>query len=92
LKEKLIRLGFGGMNLNERYGTFTAQRVRELQAYYGLQETGIADPRTLEKIEEVLSSPYQTGQQHADTIEPKRMLTRLGYGNMNLNETYGSFT
>ncbi|PIB48703.1 hypothetical protein AOA57_13985, partial [Pseudomonas sp. 2588-5] len=92
LKENLIRLGFCGMNINETYGSFTAQRVGEFQAYYGLTVTKEADEATLTKIDEILSSPFQEGQQHADTIELKKLLTRLGYGNMNLNETYGSFT
>jgi mannosyl-glycoprotein endo-beta-N-acetylglucosaminidase len=92
LKEKLTRLGFGGMNLNETYGSFTAQRVSEFQSVYGLNVHGIADPPTLAKIDEIFNSPYQLGKSHADMIKFKQMLTSIGYGGMNLNETYGSFT
>ncbi|OLO42342.1 hypothetical protein BTR23_03745 [Alkalihalophilus pseudofirmus] len=92
LKENLTRLSFGGMNLNEAYGSFTAQRVREFQSYYGLVANGIADEVTLAKINEILSSPFQVGKNHKDTIKLKQDLTTLGYGGMNLNEAYGSFT
>ncbi|MDE5415825.1 peptidoglycan-binding protein [Alkalihalobacterium chitinilyticum] len=92
LKENLSRLGFGGMNLNTAYGSFTAQRVREFQSYYGLVVNGIADDRTLGKINEILNSPFQQGVKHKDTIKLKENLTVLGYGGMSLNETYGSFT
>ncbi|MDE5415826.1 peptidoglycan-binding protein [Alkalihalobacterium chitinilyticum] len=92
LKQKLTRLGFGGMNINAVYGSFTAQRVSEFQAYYGLPATGVADERTFEKLDEILSTPFQEGVRHADTIELKKMLTILGYGGMNLNDMYGSFT
>ncbi|OLO42437.1 hypothetical protein BTR23_03750 [Alkalihalophilus pseudofirmus] len=92
MKEKLIRLGFGGMNVNATYGSFTAKRVSEFQAYYGLPVNGIADELTLNKLDEILSTPFQVGMQHADTIELKKKLHWLGYGGMNLNEVYGSFT
>ncbi|MDE5415829.1 peptidoglycan-binding protein [Alkalihalobacterium chitinilyticum] len=91
-KRDITRLGFGGMNLNRVYGSFTAQRVRELQAYYGLEVTGRGDIATLTKIDEILSSPFQTGKRHESTIELKEQLTIIGYGGMNINPMYGSFT
>jgi N-acetylmuramoyl-L-alanine amidase len=80
------------MNLNETYGSFTAQRVSEFQAYYGLRENGVADTRTLDKIDEILASPFREGRSHRDVIDLKEKLTLLGYGNMNINDVYGSFT
>src|SRR5690625_2934161 len=85
-------LGFGGMNLNDHYGSYTAKRMRDLQSYYGLSVTGKADESTLTKISEILSSPYREGVRHPDVIPLKKKLTALGYGNMNLNDHYGSFT
>ncbi|SFM27129.1 Putative peptidoglycan binding domain-containing protein, partial [Gracilibacillus orientalis] len=90
LKENLTRLGFGGMNINDTYGSFTAQRVGEFQTYYGLKVNKEADEATLAKIDDISSSPFQEGETHDDTIELKRLLTWLGYGNMNINEIYGS--
>ncbi|SFM27161.1 Peptidoglycan-binding (PGRP) domain of peptidoglycan hydrolases-containing protein [Gracilibacillus orientalis] len=91
-KEDLTRLGFGGMNINDTYGNFTAKRVGEFQAYYGLNVNKEADEATLAKLDDILSSPFQKGETHEDTIELKKLLTWLGYGNMNINEIYGSFT
>lgn len=92
LKRQLTRLGFGGMNINEVYGSFTAIRVSQFQAYYGLPATGDTDERTLRKLNEILSTPFQEGERHSDTILLKKKLHWLGYGGMNLNEVYGSFT
>lgn len=92
LKKKLTRLGFGGMNINEHFGSFTSKRVKQFQNYYGLNETGIADVMTFEKLNEILSTPFQVGKRSESVIEIKENLTILGYGNMNLNDVYGSFT
>src|SRR5690625_2000773 len=91
-KQKLIKLGFGNMNVNETYGSFTAKRVRQFQEHYGLRVNGIGDDRTLAKIDEILSTNFQEGRKHKDVIQLKKDLTSLGYGGMNINETYGSFT
>src|SRR5690625_1441747 len=72
-KEKITTLGFGGMNINETYGSFTVTRVKQLQAYYGLIENGIADERTIAKIDEILSSPFQEGKKHNDRSEERRV-------------------
>ena len=93
LKEKLVKLGFGGMNINEKYGSFTVTRVKQLQEYYDFpRKDGVADQETLRLIDEILATPFQQGKKHPDVITIKEQLILLGYGGMNINQTYGSFT
>lgn len=92
LKENLNYLGFGNIKVTDLYGSFTVKRVKDFQRYYGLKVTGIADPRTLEKIDEILNSPFQEGKRHPDTIKLKENLNRLGFGNIKVTDLYGSFT
>ncbi|WP_461183833.1 peptidoglycan-binding domain-containing protein, partial [Virgibacillus kimchii] len=68
LKEDLVALGFGSFVFNENYGPKTAETVKEFQAFYGLNENGIADDRTLSKIEELLNTPMQRGDYRKDAI------------------------
>src|SRR5690625_55482 len=92
LKKDLNKLGFGGMNINDLYGSFTAQRVSQFQEYFGLKATGIAENATQSKIKSVANSPLQEGKRHNDTIQLKKDLNKIGFGGMNLNNLYGSFT
>ncbi|SFM27145.1 Beta-N-acetylglucosaminidase [Gracilibacillus orientalis] len=92
LKEKLKRIGFGGMNINEAYGSYTAKRVSEFQSLYGLKANGIVDPVTESHIDQIYNSPYQNGKEHEDMIKFKEMLNKIGYGYINVNETFGSFS
>src|SRR5690625_5103997 len=92
LKKNLNKLGYGGMNLNDLYGSFTAKRVKEFQKYYGITQTGKAGPRTLAQIDSLLPNPLSEGKRHKDTVTLKKNLNKLGYGGMNLNDLYGSFT
>src|SRR5699024_2094723 len=93
LKKKLTKLGFGGMNLNDLYGSFTVTKVKQLQEYYGIQPSnGIANETTRNKIDNILSTSLQENKKHKSVIALKEKLITLGYGGMNLNEHYGSFT
>ena len=92
LKENLNALGFGNIKVTTLYGSFTEQRVKEFQTYYGLKATGQADLETLDKMEELLSNPLQPGKRHEDTIQLKKDLNRLGFGNIKVTSLYGSFT
>src|SRR5690625_7324348 len=80
------------MNLNDLYSSFTAKRVKEFQKYYGITQTGKAGPRTLAQIDSLLPNPLSEGKRHKDTVTLKKNLNKLGYGGMNLNDLYGSFT
>ncbi|WP_146938584.1 peptidoglycan-binding protein, partial [Cerasibacillus quisquiliarum] len=92
LKENLSRLGFGNFKGNNNFGSLTEKHLKDFQRYYGLKVTGIADSRTLEKIAEILNSPFQEGKRHPDTIKLKENLNRLGFGNIKVTDLYGSFT
>ena len=94
LKSDLSKLGFkvpgNGTTL---YGSGTEQKVREFQSYYGLVSNGIGDEVTLGKIKEILSSPFQSGKRHKDTIQLKKDLAKLGYTVSNKPTTlYGTQT
>lgn len=92
LKNKLHKVGFGGMNINDLYGSYTAKRVKDFQKKHGLKITGIADDVTLDKINNVRPVYFEQGDRHQDIIQMKKDLTKLGFGNMNINNLYGSFT
>src|SRR5699024_1405332 len=47
----LKKAGFGGMNISDLYGSYTAKRVKDLQKKHGLKVNGIADEVTLKKID-----------------------------------------
>ncbi|WP_052360612.1 peptidoglycan-binding protein [Oceanobacillus manasiensis] len=94
LKEKLVRLGFASFsNPNIYFGSQTERAVEDFQAYYSLSVTGIVEESTIEKIEEILSSPFQNGERHEMTIGMKEDLERLGFVSFDNPTTfYGSST
>src|SRR5699024_12474359 len=61
---------------------FMEKRMKDFQDYYGLKAHGIADSRTLEKLDETINSPFQRGKRHEDTKELKQHLNKLGFGNI----------
>src|SRR5699024_3038608 len=56
IKKKLNHIGFGGITVTTLYGSFTEKRVKDFQRYYDLKVNGIADDKTLSKINEVYNS------------------------------------
>ncbi|MEI3602758.1 peptidoglycan-binding protein [Oceanobacillus sp. SE10311] len=92
IKQKLNALGFDGIAETGKYGSHTAKRVKEFQAYYGLTVTGIADQKTQEKLDEVYNSPYQRGKSNQYTAEIKKMLKALGYSGLADGPVFGSLT
>ena len=94
LKENLSRLGFHiSNNPTTLYGASTAETVKHFQRYYGLRINGIADEVTLNKITEILNSPFRNGQRHEKTIQLKIDLEKLGYGvSSNPTTLYGALT
>ncbi|WP_018930742.1 peptidoglycan-binding protein [Gracilibacillus lacisalsi] len=79
LKEGLERLGFGSFALTDYFGPQTEKTVRNFQSHYGLTVNGIANEQTLNKINELLDSPFQNGERHEDTEKLKDMLYTLGF-------------
>ncbi len=94
LKLNLAKLGFKVSNSpNENFGPTTEGKVKEFQRYYGVNETGIADKNTFSMINEILSSPFQNGKKHKDTIQLKKDLEKLNYGYFKYkNSSYGPQT
>ena len=92
LKSNLNQIGFAGILETKLYGTFTEQRVKEFQAFYGLTVTGNVDFDTYNKIDEILSSELQLETQHNDVIKLKRDLMTLGYGQIKITKKFGELT
>ncbi|WP_449355108.1 peptidoglycan-binding protein [Virgibacillus natechei] len=94
LKEDLDNLGFHvSSNPTTYYGSSTEQAVKDFQEKYGLVVNGIADPNTLEKIEELLDGPMYNGLYRNDVVDLKEDLDDLGF-HVSSNPTtyYGSTT
>src|SRR5690625_2362687 len=97
LKKNLTAIGFGNFpsNPSQTYGKVTKGVVKEFQIYYNLKnQTGSATAETIQKMQEVMNSPYQRGKRGPHVIELKKDLTELGFGNFpsNPSESYGSVT
>ncbi|MCD8511803.1 MAG: peptidoglycan-binding protein, partial [Bacillus sp. (in: Bacteria)] len=94
LKRDIVRLGFASWNINNVspvFGVGTDATVRAVQSYYGLVVNGIADEVTLRKIEEILSSPMQSGNSSEEIRELKRNLSRVGITNWNIDHVSPTF-
>lgn len=92
MKKKLNKIGFGGIKVTDVYGDFTAKRIKQFQAEYGLKVTGVADQATLAKIDEIYYSPIQLGKRHEYLIPLKHKLNFLGFGNIKATNYFGTFT
>ncbi|SDZ32939.1 N-acetylmuramoyl-L-alanine amidase [Evansella caseinilytica] len=94
LKNKLAQLGFVvSVTPTPQFGPATEQAVKDFQRYYGLTSNGIAGDTTLNKIDEILSTPFQNGGSHNDVITLKENLSRLGFHVSNSpNTAYGPTT
>lgn len=92
LKRNLNRLGFKGIQITDSYGPFLEKRVKEFQSFYGLPTTGNADYETLDKIDEILSSPLQVGKHDERVITLKENLFTLGYGELKKTTKFGNAT
>src|SRR5699024_12333077 len=91
LKQHLNKLGFGNIKVTTLFGSFMEKRMKDFQDYYGLKAHGIADSRTLEKLDETITTPFQLGKRHEDTIKLKKKLNKLGYCDIKETTLYGSF-
>src|SRR5699024_12008807 len=80
LKQHLNKLGFGNIKVTTLFGSFMEKRMKGFQDYYGLKAQGIADSRTLVKLDETINSPFQRGKRHEDTITLKHHNIKIGLG------------
>ncbi|WP_416147709.1 peptidoglycan-binding protein [Salipaludibacillus sp. HK11] len=92
IKDQMNDIGFGYITVTTLFGSYTEQKVKELQEYYGLRVNGILDEPTKTKIEEVFNSPFRVGKHHEDTIDIKNKLNSLGFGKIIVSDYYGEFT
>lgn len=94
LKQDLVRLGFANWNNpSPNYGPITAGVVVDFQKHYGLKATGIADPKTRQKIKTILEPPYQIGDRGEPVVKLKENLVKLGFATWsNPSINYGSIT
>ncbi|SFB39827.1 N-acetylmuramoyl-L-alanine amidase, partial [Lentibacillus halodurans] len=94
LKEDLTSLGFANWSSpTEYYGSITVDVVKDFQSYYGLDETGVADKKTRNKISEVLNPPYKDGDRGEQIIELKKALVALGFSSWSdPSQYYGKIT
>ncbi len=91
-KRDLNRIGFNGIKVTTYFGSYTTTKVKEFQQYYGLKADGIVGESTLNKMEEILNSPYQEGKSHNNLSDIKKKLNALGYGKIIVTDYFGSFT
>ena len=80
-KENLIKTGFGTHwnNPTNYFGPDTVTVVEEFQSFYGLSVSGVANEFTLNKIDEILSSPMQLGARSNEIRQMKEDLVALGF-------------
>src|SRR5690625_2286895 len=96
MKKDLVKIGFGShwKNPTTYYGPDTEKVVRDFQKYYGLAVDGVMGDKSLLKLEETLSSPYQRGNRSEAIKSIKQDLVKLGFGSHWTNPTtyYGADT
>ena len=92
LKKKLNRIGFNGLEENNRFDELTEKRVKEFQKYYGLLVTGHADLDTLNKVDEIYNHPLQNGKSDNRLNRLKQKLNRLGYNGIAVSPVFGNHT
>ncbi|WP_164218473.1 peptidoglycan-binding protein [Virgibacillus sp. YIM 98842] len=80
-KENLIKTGFGTHwnNPTNYFGPDTVTVVEEFQSFYGLAVSGVANEFTLNKVDEILSSPMQLGARSSEIRQMKEDLVALGF-------------
>src|SRR5690625_2185592 len=94
LEEDLKELGFTSIEEpTEEFDEDTKQSIKSFQSYFDLEVDGKANEETLNKIDDVLSSPFQEGEYHEETVKLKEMLSTLGYWDTsNVTTLYDSHT
>ncbi|WP_177176376.1 peptidoglycan-binding protein [Piscibacillus halophilus] len=92
LKVQLNSMGFGGIQVTDYYGNFTAQRVEEFQSFIGIKSNGIADSYTRELLQNFVAEGYGVGDRHNTISVMKRKLNALGFNGIKVTDYYGSYT
>lgn len=94
LKENLNKLGFSvSMNYPKNFGPATKRAVENFQKHFGLRVTGIAEERTIDKINEILTGSLKRGSNSSAVRQLKEKLNDLGFSvTMNSPNNYGPAT
>ncbi|MFD1020155.1 peptidoglycan-binding protein [Thalassobacillus hwangdonensis] len=98
LKNQLNETSFGGIIVSDFYGSFTEQRVMELQSHLGMEPNGIADTVTRNElnqlVEQINASPsgFEQGDHHEDISDMKRKLNAIGFDGIIVSDYFGGFT
>src|SRR5690625_4070729 len=80
LEEDLKELGFASNEEStEKFDEDTKESIKSFQSYFDLEVNGKANEETLNKIDDILSSPFREGEYHEETIKLKKLLKSLGY-------------
>src|SRR5690625_3582245 len=81
------------MNSPNNFGPATKGALEDFQKHYGIFVTGVADPPTLGKINELIEAPLSLGVRRTDVRELKLKLNDIGfYVSDNPTYYYGSTT
>ncbi|MFC0091189.1 peptidoglycan-binding protein [Allobacillus sp. GCM10007491] len=89
LKQNLVKLGFATWKSpNNYFGPQTESAVEEFQEYYNIFKDGMAGPKTLLKINKVLSDSVKKGVRSEKALEIKKMLAYLRYADWNNPTNY----
>lgn len=89
LKTMLDTLGFKGIAISDKMGDYTAQKLREFQSIYELPVTGKVNAETINKINELITTPLQLNFRHHDVQYLKSLFNEIGYGPINVTEKFG---
>lgn len=80
LKEDLAKVGYPVPgNGTEHFGPSTEATVKQFQSENGLRVSGIAEEKTLAKIQDLLYGPMYNGLHRADVITLKENLAKIGF-------------
>jgi peptidoglycan hydrolase-like protein with peptidoglycan-binding domain len=91
IKNKLNHIGFSGILETNYFGDYTQRKVKEFQAYYGLNETGAIDQETRHYLDAVYASP-QLGDRDDKVILYKEQLNISGFGGIIVSNYVGGYT
>src|SRR5699024_8598864 len=91
-KKKLNKVGFSGITVTNYFGDYTKKKVKEFQKNYGLNANGVANVKTLKKLDEVYNSPYQLGKRNNQVIAFKKKMNKTQFSGISVTNFYGKYT
>src|SRR5699024_9631857 len=91
-KKKLNKVGFSGNTVTNYFGDYTKKKVKEFQKNYGLNANGVANVKTLKKLDEVYNSPYQLGKSNNQVTAFKKKMNKTQFSGISVTNFYGDYT